>query len=76
MIFRLASGQWLPVCDGCDTTLPPEPTLRAATAATADAAWIDWYYDGEQLHECPDCLEAQLNAGVLALHLGEEVLCG
>ena len=50
-------GKYIPICDGCWDTLPPENTHNDARHAIKEAGWSTKNTDGEWLNLCPQCEE-------------------
>lgn len=48
-------GQYTPVCDYCDKTLPGERSYADAIRAKREAGWESRKVDGEWLDICTDC---------------------
>ena len=50
-------GKFVPTCDGCDKTLPPQDSFEDAKDAMIEAGWTRrWSADGATNY-CPLCRE-------------------
>ena len=49
-------GQYTPICDNCEKTLPGKMSCIDAIAAIRDAGWESRLVQGQRMHICTDCL--------------------
>lgn len=55
MAIEKEYGKYIPVCDGCLTTLEPCDTFQDAVDQCKEEGWTNHRIDGQWQNRCPNC---------------------